>query len=810
MRATLVDVDYITKNGKAAIRLLLKRKRFTRAYFPSFEPYFFVHPNKPSHSFSEAKKALAALTAPPEMHGGEPISPLRVEDAEKILFGRNTKLLKVICKHPGNVRVLREHAKRFGDVYEADIVFQRRFLIDNSLAPFQFLDLKLKGRDALEIKGGDFNNELKFNTLAFDIEVFNPRGAPRPEKDPVIMLSYSTESAKDPGTVLTYKPVALPFVTKVKDEAELISSFCSLLKEKDVELLVGYNDVDFDLPYLRDRAKQLKVPFPLGRDGESSFTAKQRGLFKYAKIKGRLHLDLYAAAKFLGLIGALKTKRLTLGDVYAELFGEEKLSVPKGDIWRLWDGSKKEQELLASYSQADAFAEKKLASKVLPLETALAKIVGASLQDVCGATTGQLVEMLLWREAFKQNRVVPNKPDAEEAARREAAPVQGAFVKLPEAGIYNGLAVFDFRGMYPSIIISHNIDMDSLDCDCCNDSEKHVSPMGHKFCSKVKGLVPSVLERLIDERGKLKAELKSLKPDTQEYEAVFAKSQALKILSNSFYGFLLYSRSRWYSRPCGESVTAYGRHYIQETIRKAEEAGFKVLYSDTDSVVIQLNGKPKPEAIAFMKKANSELPGRMELELEGFYPRGVFVGKKLAGPKATEVGAKKKYALIGEDGRIKIRGFELVRRDWSRVARDTQKRVLEAILKEGSKEKAAEIVRTVIEELRSGKTPIEDCAIYTQVRKKLENYAITSPEVAAAQKAIKAGISVEVGTLIGYVVTKKGKTISEKAQPVELAKDYDSTYYIEHQVLPAVLKIMKELGFSEDELKGEGKQTTLF
>ena len=83
----------------------------------------------------------------------------------------------------------------------------------------------------------------------------------------------------------------------------------------------------------------------------------------------------------------------------------------------------------------------------------------------------------------------------------------------------------------------------------------------------------------------------------------------------------------------------------------------------------------------------------MELELEGFYTRGVFVSKKIIGKAEEDVGAKKKYALLGEDGRIKIRGFELVRRDWSEIAKKTQYCVLDVILKEGNIEKAVKIVQ---------------------------------------------------------------------------------------------------------------------
>ena len=143
-------------------------------------------------------------------------------------------------------------------------------------------------------------------------------------------------------------------------------------------------------------------------------------------------------------------------------------------------------------------------------------------------------------------------------------------------------------------------------------------------------------------------------------------------------------------------MTAFGRQYINDVMSKAEKHGMKVIYGDTDSCVMLMENKTKDEALAFMKNYNAKLPSPMELELEDFYSRGVFVGTK----GGNGEGAKKKYALISESGRIKIRGFELVRRDWSRVSRDAQRAVLETILKEGDPKKASDIVKETIRRLR--------------------------------------------------------------------------------------------------------------
>jgi len=400
----------------------------------------------------------------------------------------------------------------------------------------------------------------------------------------------------------------------------------------------------------------------------------------------------------------------------------------------------------------------------------------------------------------------------DDEAGTRMAPVQGAYVKMPQAGIYDNLAVLDFRGLYPSIICSYNIDPFTLEKGSAVQKDSYVSPMGHAFSRHKLGIVPTVLAEIMDKRAEVKQELKkwSTKPESEAYMQFYARSQALKVLANSYYGYLLYSRSRWYSREAGESTTAWGRQYIREMEQRAEKAGFHVLYMDTDSLFLELGTKGKEDVRNFLKEVNESLPGRMELELEGFYPRGVFVMKKGAGKAVAETtGAKKKYALLREDGKIKIRGFELVRRDWSRVAKDTQMAVLEAILKDGSKEKAVAIVKEKISELKEGRTKMEDVIIYTRLRKGEGKYAIISPEVSAVRKARARGVKVEERGLIGYVITRKGKSISDKAELAELAKDYDPDYYVERQVLPSVMKILGELGCDEEELKSMGKQSKL-
>ena len=125
---------------------------------------------------------------------------------------------------------------------------------------------------------------------------------------------------------------------------------------------------------------------------------------------------------------------------------------------------------------------------------------------------------------------------------------------------------------------------------------------------------------------------------------------------------------------------------------------------------------------------------------------------------------------------------------------------------------AIDIVRDIISKVRSGNMPIKEFAIVTQLRKSINNYASKSPELSAAKKAIQQGLKTEddlKDSVITYVITRNGSTISDKASLLEFAENYDPDYYINNQIIPATLKILKELGYNEEDIKNLGKQSKL-
>ena len=216
---------------------------------------------------------------------------------------------------------------------------------------------------------------------------------------------------------------------------------------------------------------------------------------------------------------------------------------------------------------------------------------------------------------------------------------------------------------------------------------------------------------------------------------------------------------------------------------------------------IKLEETIKTAAQEFLKEYNASLPEVMELEYEGFYRRGFFV-------------TKKRYAVI-EEGYIIAKGLELVRRDWAPIAKNAQEDVLMAILNEGNVDKAAEVIKKALEKLHSREVNRDDLVIHTQITKSLDKYKQIAPHVVAAHIMEEHGLKVKRGDILRYVIVKGKGSISSRAVPydyVDENTEFDITYYVKHQLVPAVSRIMSSFGYSESELEhldSPDKQQTL-
>jgi DNA polymerase I len=625
LKDLLLDIDYVTVDEKAQVRLFLRGRTL---YDKEFEPYLYVR--------GEGEEV------------GEELKDFgRVEGVKKSLLGKETPVFKLTVSHPSVVPKIREELRNLEgvrDIFEHDILFVRRYLIDRGLVPLDYVMAKTDDSFVKDIQSTG-ESEEKLRTMAFDIETYNPKGAPRPTMDPIIMISLASNTGV--RKLLTYKGSKGPdYLEILPDEKAILERFIELVKEENIDILTGYNSDQFDLPYIMDRAKVLGLTFSLGRNDAQPKIRKGRGLTE-AVVSGRPHMDLYPIVR-----RNVKLSSYVLENVVRDVLGVEKEKIASELMWQYWDKGGEELLSFMEYSMEDADVTLQLAEKFLPLYFELSKIVGLPTHDIARMTAGQLVEWLLIREAFVKNELVPNKGGGKEYLARMGDTYAGGYVMEPQKGIVENIVVFDFRSLYPSIIVTHNIDPTTLKPGRGENSPPEID---YHFTTEKEGFIPSVLKRILERRLEAKRRMKGAK-DAVEKRMLDVSQNALKIIANSFYGYMGYPRARWYKKECAESVTSFARMYTKKVMGIAEkEYGFKVVYGDTDSLFVVVPPEKKAKAMEFMEDVNKRLPGTVELEYDGFYPRGIFI-------------TKKRYALIDEKEKVVVKGLETVRRDWIKLS----------------------------------------------------------------------------------------------------------------------------------------------
>jgi len=805
-----LDATYRIVDGKAAIILFGKASDGNQISIVdnNFEPYFYVIPK----GGSNISEKLAKIRIEAE---GDVSFVTKAEPVSKKLHGREIFAIKVCTNLPSAVPIIRNLVKDWEIIestFEFDIPFARRYLIDKNIVPLvlhratgEFTSQKSRGSVFNAEKIGQSGDDTLQNpkVLAFDIETYsNLDMVIDADKNPILMLSFYGENFKKVFVWREFK-TDLEFVEFVDSEAKLIEKFKETINEFKPDILTGYFSDGFDLPYMKTRAEKHKIKLDIGID--FSEIRVKSGRETSVSINGITHLDIF---KFIKRVmgTTMETYSYDLNAVASELLEEKKHSISLAELPDTWDNNHDGLEKFCEYCLHDSYLTYNLAVKMLPTLIEMVKIVGIPIYDVNRMGFSQLVEWYIIKQASQFNEMAPNKPNYNDIQKRRLSTYQGAFVYEPKPGLYKDIVVFDFRSLYPTIIGSHNIGPDMIDCQCCRDSAKIIQDGDEKhwFCAKRKGFIPILIEDLITRRMRIKEIIK--KESNERFMFLDARQNSLKLLANSFYGYLGFFGARWYSLESARSVTAWGRFYIHKVIDKAQKEGFIVLYSDTDSIFMTLDGKTENEAKTFAEMINAELPGLMELEYEGFYPSGIFVSAKM-----SPAGAKKKYALLSEQGILKIKGFETVRRNWSMIAKDVQEKVLEIVLREHDSKKAIGYVKDVIKDLREKAIPLAQVVMHTQLQKEILDYANKGPHVAAAQRLKNSGKSIAPGTIIKYVVTQGSDIIRNRVKlPNEIKDtDYDANYYIDNQVIPAVERIFNVLGYTKEDLLETKEQTKL-
>ena len=804
-----LDYDYFDFQGRNYIRIIGRSSKGKRICIIDSCPVFFWAILKDEVDKEKIEKLMRKIAKIKIDAKGRNTRVEKVEVHGKNFLGKKVKALKIFATNYKDLHDIADELD-FDEIEKRrgyDLGFITHYIIEKKILPCNWY----------EISGGILNNSLEFGgmDMAFNVDffiklekaekidgvIFKPKiiaydietDEIQIGKGEILMISLISDGLKK---VITWKkPGKFPDVEYVKNEAELLEKFSEYVKKISPDFLVGYFSDGFDLPYLKARAEELKVKLDLGLDGsEPKFS---RGIELTGRIKGIVHIDLLKFIK-TAYSQYMQSETLSLNEVAGEFLGEKKKE------WKHKHSSKIEDdgwEKYYEYNLQDSVLVFRLFEKIWPDILEFSRVMSEPIFEISRNGMSKNVESYILHHLENFNEIPEKRAMHEEISKRmNLGKYEGAFVFEPTPGLYENLAVFDFTSSYGSTIVTYNLSKSTL-LEKAEKDAHMIEISGEKFYfSKKPGFFPEMLREIIELRKKYKRELK-INPDAIK----MARSNAFKLLANAAYGYQGFFGARYYSREAAASTAAFAKKLIKEVIDLINAEKYKVIYSDTDSIAFPLGKKTEKQTLDFLKKLNSQLPGIMELELEGFFKRGIWVTTR-----AGKIGAKKKYALLGNDGKVKIRGFETVRRDWCPLARKMQDKVLRMILSSGNEKESLEYVKETIKKLNKRKIEKSELMIRTQLKKAILEYKSISPHVIAAKKMEEMKIPVSEGNIIEYYIAEtkeKTKLVREKVKLPEEEGEYNIEYYLEHQVLPAVENIFQVFGVeTKDIIDEHGKK----
>ncbi|MXY56110.1 MAG: DNA polymerase II [Gammaproteobacteria bacterium] len=708
------------------------------------------------------------------------------ETAKKTFAGET--VVRVDVAVPADTVPLRERLHRDGvATFEADVRFAVRYLIDRDIrggceirGAFEPGERIARVYDAPELRPAAV--ALTPSVLSFDIET-DPR-ARRLLAIAVYGMGIDEVYIVEPeGREMPVRAVACA------DERVALNAFVDRIQGADPDILTGWNVIDFDLNVLNRIAKRVRVPLDLGREPGAVRLRSAQGYFGsgQASIPGRLVLDGMDLVR-----GAfMRFDDYSLNAVATEVLGEGKVEMGAGDdraadiLGRYRD----DLETFAEYARTDARLALEIVDRLDLVNLALARsrLTGMTPDRVSASIASFDFRYL---SALRRRRIVAPTVGSDDArvSRHQA----GGHVFEPTTGIHENVWVFDFKSLYPSVIRTFNIDPLGYSANP-DDEESEIRLAPDAAFRRDEAILPTMLDELFPQREEAK----------RQGDAV--ASQAIKILMNSFYGVLGTPACRFHNVAIANAVTGMGRHFLQWSKAWFEEKGYDVLYGDTDSVFVR-SGLSAAEArttgsglagdlnraIAAYTRDKWQVESRLEMEFEKLYLK-LFLPSLRHGAS----GARKRYAgLIDGHADVEFTGMEVVRRDWTDLAKDVQRELYKRLF---AGEPVEDYLARVATALRNGE--LDDMLVYRKgLRKNPAAYtANTPPHVAAARK------SSEPGRVIAYLITVAGP------EPLDaLDHEPDREHYLDKQVRPVAEPVLAALGLDFDRVIGDDKQMTLF
>jgi len=242
-----------------------------------------------------------------------------------------------------------------------------------------------------------------------------------------------------------------------KNERELIGKFLSKFEELDPTILVGYNSDYFDMPYLYHRLKQVVGEdevsrlSPIGKvdqrefNGESQITIGGVNCLDYMLLHKKYIMKEEPSYK----LGDIGTKYVGLGKIEYE-----------GNLNTLF---KNDLNAFIEYNLRDVEIIEALEAKLkfIDLTIMISHICNIPYESIYWNTV--MNEGAILKYLKREGIVSPNKPTTHNPALKSFKDTYaGGYLLEPIPGLYFDVIDLDFTSLYPSIIKSLNLGIETL------------------------------------------------------------------------------------------------------------------------------------------------------------------------------------------------------------------------------------------------------------------------------------------------------------------------------------------------------------
>ncbi|KAK7204188.1 hypothetical protein BZA70DRAFT_204879 [Myxozyma melibiosi] len=627
-----------------------------------------------------------------------------------------------------------------------------------------------------------------------------------------------------------------------KTEQTVLSRFLERVRQHDPDCFIGHNLEAGDLNILLHRMRERKTQgwSQIGRISLNRWPTGTISTFADRKVvTGRLLCDL---ANDMGKSVMLKCQSWSLTEMCDLLLGVKRYEPAEIDTRKANNYTDSANGLFDYFSHCELdthfIASLAIKTQLLPLTKQLTNLAGNSWARTLSGTRSERNEYILMHEFVKNKYIVPDKQNSyakngNATKRKRAAAMEdeennednkddevvmeankkkdkykGGLVFEPEKGLYDKFVlVMDFNSLYPSIIQEYNICFTTVDRSQCNDAEDKVPDPPSSDVPQ--GVLPRLIATLVNRRRQVKSLMKDPKATAAQKAQWDIKQQALKLTANSMYGCLGYDKSRFYARPLAMLTTYKGREILTNTKELAESMDLKVIYGDTDSVMINTGSESYADALRTgqeFKVAVNERYRLLEIDIDNVFRRLL-------------MHAKKKYAALNcielngkIETKMEVKGLDMRRREFCALSKEASTKVLNEILSGAATENVVENIHEYLRELgeqvRGGKIPTAKFIIHTKLSKDPEQYpgGKAMPQVQAALRRKARGERVAANDVIAYIIAagdgspadrafpyqdfmEKPKREAEPAADAVVKKEPDADFYLAKQILPPIERL---------------------